>query len=301
MAVTNLVLIVGQIHPALHALATAGFHGGMGLFQFGKHGIELGAGNRVFARKFAEHGIDVQFDAHIHIKFLQSFLRSIIPFLCKGMMKPVVDITFESANCFCHNECTTKESGENLWAEGGFGKRGFCRRGPLHCCACSAQAFAGKAAKWISIPAAGLLAGISGKFPVPVFGILALLALAGLIFGKGRRGGIAFCIAAAYVLLWLPPTNAPTATYPRAGQARTEALCRALAEELVQTGRQAVSLSEGLIQAQAAMNAPARPKAARFPAWLRGLKAAGMYVPFTGEALVDPTRSAAGPALYRGP
>ena len=42
------------------------------------------------------------------------------------------------------------------------------------------------------------------------------------------------------------------------------------------------------------MNAPARPKAARFPAWLRRLKAAGMYVPFTGEALVDPTRSAAG-------
>ena len=179
------------------------------------------------------------------------------------------------------------------------GRRGLWKKGLLPAGAFALlcllwPAFAGKAAKWISIPAAGLLAGISGKFPVPVFGILALLALAGLIFGKGRRGGIAFCIAAAYVLLWLPPTNAPTATYPRAGQARTEALCRALAEELAQTGRQAVSLSEGLIQAQAAMNAPARPKAARFPAWLRRLKAAGMYVPFTGEALVDPSRSAAG-------
>lgn len=180
------------------------------------------------------------------------------------------------------------------------GRRGLWQKGLLPAGAFALlcllwPAFAGKAAKWISIPAAGLLARISGKFPVPVFGILALLTLAGLVFGKGRRGGIVFCLAAAYVLLWLPPTNAPTATYPRAGQARTEALCRALAEELAQTGRrQAVSLSEGLIQAQAAMNAPARPKAARFPAWLRRLKAAGMYVPFTGEALVDPTRSAAG-------
>ena len=128
------------------------------------------------------------------------------------------------------------------------GRRGLWKKGLLPAGAFALlcllwPAFAGKAAKWISIPAAGLLAGISGKFPVPVFGILALLALAGLIFGKGRRGGIAFCIAAAYALLWLPPTNAPTATYPRAEQARTEALCRALAEELVQTGRQAVSLS----------------------------------------------------------
>lgn len=179
------------------------------------------------------------------------------------------------------------------------GRRGLWKKGLLPAGAFALLCllwpeFAEKAARWISVPAAELLARISGKFPVPVFGVAAFLALAGLIFGKGRRGGIAFCLAAAYVLLWLPPTNAPAAAYPRAEQARTEALCRTLAEELTRTGRQVVSLSEGLTQAQAAMNAPARPKAARFPAWLRGLKAAGMYVPFTGEALVDPTRSAAG-------
>lgn len=68
-------------------------------------------------------------------------------------------------------------------------------------------------------------------------------------------------------------------------------LCAELVNGLNASGRNVQPFSVTLAAAQDVMNAPAAPKAARYPELLRVIGAAGIYIPLTGEALVDVTRS----------
>ena len=63
----DFVLIVGQIHPALHTLAAAGLHRRVRLLQRGDHAVQLGAGDAPGADVFRHHRIDIQTNAIAHI------------------------------------------------------------------------------------------------------------------------------------------------------------------------------------------------------------------------------------------
>ncbi len=56
----DFLLIVGQIHPALHVLATAGLHRRVRALQLGDERVQIGAGNAARADVFRHHRIDVQ-------------------------------------------------------------------------------------------------------------------------------------------------------------------------------------------------------------------------------------------------
>ena len=63
----DLVLIVGQIHPALHILAAAGLNRRVRLLHCGNFCVQLGARNAARAHIFSHHRIDIQTNAIAHI------------------------------------------------------------------------------------------------------------------------------------------------------------------------------------------------------------------------------------------
>lgn len=149
----------------------------------------------------------------------------------------------------------------------------------------------GLAALWqrrVALPAlAGLHRGSAG---VP-FPILEPLALGLLCLGLGRRGwrrlmGAAWVAASLLVFLWYPGYWAHTPEIlpaPEAGP--LEGLCYDLIDELAASPLRFSPPYEALGNAV---------KAARYPEWMRGLGIAGLFSPWTGEAIVD---GGASPAL----
>lgn len=142
----------------------------------------------------------------------------------------------------------------------------------------------------VSIPALRALAAFSGRFSFPIIGIFIALALFAAGLFRPRIVAALSVIFFLFAALWFP-LQFPRAQ-PRA-QARGEdvfRLCAALVADLNAQGRQAIDVREALLTAQHVMRAPAPAKAARYPEWMRAAKIAGIFLPFTGEALVDATR-----------
>ena len=158
----------------------------------------------------------------------------------------------------------------------------------------------------VFIPVSGALSALADRCPFPLFELLAPLFLALLIFCLFRHrraaclllavalAGYGFCWAPAY---FLPDQYSVEA---EADAASLTVLCAALVQRLnaqpppdlpVDLGDAALEVA-----ALAATPAPVRaaPKAVRYPEWMRALSLAGLYAPWTGEALYDDTAPAAG-------
>lgn len=154
---------------------------------------------------------------------------------------------------------------------------------------------------------AALASRLTSRLPFPLLELLAIAAAALLAAALLRRrfrallrlaSGLLALLLTGYCALWLPLYYAPGARpYPAAAAADAAAI-----------GRLAGELIEALAAADAALPAPADiprlaaealagageapftfavapPKAARYPEWLRAGRLAGLFSPWTAEAL----------------
>ena len=156
-------------------------------------------------------------------------------------------------------------------------------------------------------PAAGALAALASKCSFPLAEPLALLlaALFVLLLFRWRRGAclLLAVLLAGYGLLWGAPAYSLSAAHAvdrDADAAALTAVCDGLIERL--NARKDFALPNDLgaraLEAARLVETPApisaAPKFARYPEWMRAFSLAGLYVPWTAEALCDPTAPAAG-------
>ena len=149
----------------------------------------------------------------------------------------------------------------------------------------------------------------TGRLPFPLAEPLALLLAAALLGASARRLRRgrwrdalrafllpALALLSAYALLWLPNGFSEAASRPVSPDpGRLEALCGALVDALNADAAEPPAPADALATAPAAAGLPgARAKAARYPEWMRAKRVAGLFVPWTGEVLVD---GGAAPAL----
>ena len=148
--------------------------------------------------------------------------------------------------------------------------------------------------RFVSVPILRALGVCSARISFPAAGLLLTgLCLLALAVRRCRRA-IPLLLTMFWLLVWIPPQRTRLVpAFPAPSQEAVTRLCESLAGQLNRTGRQEASLASILTSAQAAMNSPFPPKAARYPEWMRLLRLSGLYLPLTGEAMVDPTRSAA--------
>ena len=154
-------------------------------------------------------------------------------------------------------------------------------------------------------PAAGALAVLSAKCPFPLAEPLLLLtaALLVLLLFRCRRGAclLLAVLLAGYALLWAPAYSLPAryAVEENADAAALAAVCDGLIECLNACEGFALSadLAARALEAARLAETPApisaAPKPARYPEWMRAFSLAGLYVPWTAEALYEPTAPAA--------
>ena len=159
----------------------------------------------------------------------------------------------------------------------------------------------GAAATWmrvIALPALAALNRLTSGFDFPLLEPLALLAAAvGLVgFSPVRRSpgrrllrGTARVSAMAlgmYALLWYPAYWAAPAAAPNPPDtAALGSLCSTLVDAL---NASPLEFADPLPEAgDVAGLTHCRVKAARYPEWMRALGVAGLFSPWTGEAVVD--------------
>lgn len=150
---------------------------------------------------------------------------------------------------------------------------------------------AGFVGQAVSVPALRALSGLSGKLAYPVLGAFAGLFLALSCLLKPRLISAGLGLLILFGVLWYPLCLAGPEKPEGADAEAIFRLSAQLVSELNENGRQMISPDEALLRARAVMGAPAAPKAARYPEWMRARSVAGIFIPFTGEALVDITRS----------
>jgi len=153
-------------------------------------------------------------------------------------------------------------------------------------------ALSGLLARGVSAPALRLLAGLAGKVAFPVLGLFAALVVALSCLLKPRVLSAALALLILFNVLWYPLCLAGPEKPETADADAIFQLCAELVSELNDGGRKTISADEALALSGDVMDAPASAKAARYPEWMRALQVAGMFIPFTGEALVDASRSA---------
>lgn len=162
-------------------------------------------------------------------------------------------------------------------------------------------------ARWLleslSVPGMALLHWLTASIPFPVAEPLALalilLALAELFraWAAGsfkplkRLLGVLSALLLAFILLWTPVLSIPVPDIPAPNADQLSRLCMGLLDQL-----NASPLSfpaDVLAQAPLVAGEPARAvKAARFPGWMALSRAWGMFIPLTGEAVVEPCEPA---------
>ena len=153
---------------------------------------------------------------------------------------------------------------------------------------------AGALTRFVSVPLMRLLSLCSGSVPFPTAGFLLTALVLMALAIRGCRRALAVLLAALCLFTWIPPLGCKASpAFPAPSQSDTKRLCESLIEQLNASGRQTGNMPALLSSAQAAMDSPFAPKAARYPEWMRLLRLSGLYLPLTGEALVDPTRGAA--------
>jgi hypothetical protein len=152
-------------------------------------------------------------------------------------------------------------------------------------------AFAAAAAEYVSVPAARALARISALAPVSA--VLVLLAAAAVAIKPRVLMALSLSLA-LLVVNWAPVAATAHDEITEASEEKLAALCLRLTRELNARGRDVPAPKEALAVARKAMNAPAAPRAALLPRLMRKFGLAGIYIPITGEAVVDITRYPAG-------
>ncbi len=153
-------------------------------------------------------------------------------------------------------------------------------------------ALANALAQAVSIPALRVLAGWTGAVAYPVIGLLLALLIALACLIRPRILSTTLALVILFNFLWYPLCLSDPQTAPPATSDAVFALCSELVSDLNANGRQTISVQDALARSKDVMHAPASAKAVRYPEWMRKLHIAGIFVPFTGEALVDTTRSA---------
>lgn len=174
--------------------------------------------------------------------------------------------------------------------------------------------FARAALEGVSVPVMGRLHRLSAPVPFPVaeavaLGIggatLASLAAA-LVRGLVRRelgpmkrwlaglAGTAIALGSLLALLWGPALAMPVPSVAEPDDGRLVRLCDALIERLNASELCFPEASEVLRRAPEVAGSGCRGvKAARYPEWMRAARVCGLFVPLTGEALIDVSAPAA--------
>ena len=175
--------------------------------------------------------------------------------------------------------------------------------------ALACRCFPGLADGWMETvfaPVASALASLSGKCVFPVAEPLALLLVALLVFllFRSRRGACLLLsgIVAGYALFWAPAyfVSERYAVDGHVESGTLTAVCGELIERLNAYGTFALpdDLCERALEVASLSDTPApltaAPKYARYPEWMRALSLAGLYVPWTFEAVVNPDEAEAG-------
>lgn len=154
-------------------------------------------------------------------------------------------------------------------------------------------------------PISGALSALSGRWGFALAEPLALLLGASLVFllFRSRRGAclLLSVVVAGYALLWAPAYFvAPRRPVGKADASALATVCAELVERL--NACEAFTLPDNFeqraLETALLVDTPARPAAApkyaRYPEWMRVLTVAGIYVPWTFEALLNPAEAPAG-------
>ena len=144
-----------------------------------------------------------------------------------------------------------------------------------------------------ALPLMNRLSGLSGKVAFPLVGFVAAALVALMCVLRKRAAAVLLCLVVIFDFLWYPLYFARAQVTGRADESAVLALCSELVHELNERGRFLIQPDEALALSREVMDAPAAAKAARYPELMRALRISGIFVPFTGEALVDLTRSRA--------
>jgi len=155
---------------------------------------------------------------------------------------------------------------------------------------------------------------LTGFVPFPVSELLILLVLFTLITGFlcavlksfRRKGfspimrwikssfGLLLFFLAAYAFLWYPAYWTVNAEAPSPDSDQIIWLCETLIDELNHADFDFPSAEKILQDAAEISGIPnARVKAARYPEWMHIAHISGLYIPFTGEAIINPHTPAA--------
>lgn len=157
----------------------------------------------------------------------------------------------------------------------------------------------------LSVPGMALLHRLTAPVPFPVAEPLALalilLALAGLFraWFVGSPGPfmrpmcVLFELLLAFILLWAPVLASPVPGIPAPDADRLFRLCARLVDQLNASPLAFPDPADALAQAPLVAGEPARTvKTACFPGWMALARAWGMFIPLTGEAVIDPCEPA---------
>jgi hypothetical protein len=165
----------------------------------------------------------------------------------------------------------------------------------------------------ISLPLSSLLARAASVVPFPVGEILllagapmiALWILWSVIRWKAPRGA-AFALSLVFLLyavLWVPQCHVPAMAAESSNAERLTQLSQTLAHQAeslretamaeAESGQKVLSEARDAVASLNLSGQPlAAPKFARYPEILRALEIAGVYAPWTGEAIVSPDEPA---------
>ena len=152
---------------------------------------------------------------------------------------------------------------------------------------------------WISRPALAALSRLSARVPFPAAEALAAMLVGFALFSLPCRRSfkrwcssvtaVALALSGVLAILWFPACCAGGFTPPpRAGVPELEALCDSLLQAL-DGNIPRVDVAEAVALAADVAGQPhACVKCARWPEWMRAARLSGLFVPWTGEAVVDP-------------
>lgn len=145
----------------------------------------------------------------------------------------------------------------------------------------------------IMLPAANALSWLTAHSPIPFYAILLALCL----LSMRRPRHIAFMLAASLILLWAPAYCIPAAPISPASEAQVHALCIDLIDTLnaspLEFSGAALPQAIAAIQASTGCRLPEYSIKAGPERILSALNLAGIYIPWTAEALVNPSVNAA--------
>ncbi|MDO4865735.1 MAG: DUF3810 family protein [Clostridia bacterium] len=138
---------------------------------------------------------------------------------------------------------------------------------------------------------AGLLLATAALLPLAMAACRAVLRRSAAPLARWLRSAacVALPLAALLILLWLPPCAATPEDLPAPSEAEPLAwLCGELIDALNEAPLRFSAPDAILRRAPEAAGMPeCVVKSARYPEWMRAVRVSGLFVPLTGEALVD--------------